>query len=65
MSNGMCCSASHWICSASSAGVIMGTVILRMITDWPETLMATSLDLIFLSWKSRDKVSMTAPLFIT
>ena len=35
MSNGMCCSASQWICSSSSPAVIIGTVIFRMMTDWP------------------------------
>ena len=38
----MCCSASQWICSSSSAGVIAGIVIFLMITECPDARSATS-----------------------
>ena len=42
MSNGMYCSASHWIASASSASVITGTEIFLTMTALPESEAATS-----------------------
>ena len=65
MSKGMCCSASQWICSSSSAAVMMGTVILRMMTLCPETLSATSFCLMRASWKTRCSTSTTFPASIT
>jgi hypothetical protein len=53
MSNGMCCSASHWICSSSWASLIIGIVIFRMITLCPETLTAHSFWRIFASLNAR------------
>src|SRR3954464_420058 len=41
-SNGMYCSASHWMLSSSSFRVMRGMEIFLMITLWPETPMATS-----------------------
>ncbi len=43
MSNGMYCSASHWIESASSASLMRGTAMRLMITDGPETEVAKAL----------------------
>ncbi len=65
MSKGMCCSASHWICSSSSAAVIIGTEILRMMTACPLMLSATSFCLILASEKARFRPSTTACEFIT
>ena len=41
-SNGMYCSASHWMLSSSSSWVMRGMEIFLMMTLWPETPMATS-----------------------
>ncbi len=70
MSNGMYCSASHRICSASSLSVIAGRLIFLMITECPETDVATSFDLTL--WAaSRERIvslieaaSMSAPSMI-
>ena len=37
MSKGMCCSASHWIDSASSSGSMAGSSIFLMMTECPDT----------------------------
>ena len=42
MSKGMYCSASQWIDSASSSGLIWGRLIFLTMTALPETLVATS-----------------------
>ena len=47
MSKGMYCSASQWIDSASSSGLICGRLIFLTMTALPETLVATSAVLIF------------------
>src|SRR5437868_12015204 len=41
-SNGMYCSASHWMLSSSSSWVMRGMEIFLMMTLWPETPIATS-----------------------
>ncbi len=61
MSKGMYCSASQWIDSASSSVVICGRLIFLTMTAFPETLVATSLVLIFWAVKRRWMASMTAP----
>src|SRR6185503_18628314 len=61
MSKGMYCSASQWMDSASSSGLICGSEIFLTMTALPETLVATSLVLIFWEVKSRWIASMTAP----
>src|SRR5881409_1505930 len=61
MSKGMYCSASQWIDSASSSGVIWGRLIFLTMTALPETLVATSFVLIFWAVKRRWMASMTAP----
>src|SRR5579884_767332 len=65
MSKGMCCSASQWICSSSSFGVIIGTVIFRTMTLCPYTPIAMSRCWIFPSWKRRASASITVPEFMT
>src|SRR5438093_4859270 len=61
MSKGMYCSASQWMDSASSSGVIWGRLIFLTITALPDTLVATSFVLIFWAVKRRWMASMTAP----
>ena len=61
MSKGMYCSASQWIDSASSSGLIWGRLIFLTMTALPETLVATSFVLIFWALKRRWMASMTAP----
>jgi hypothetical protein len=65
MSKGMYCSASHWIDSSSSSGVICGRLIFLMITECPDTEVATSFDLIFCDWKSSWIASTTALEFMS
>ena len=40
MSNGMYCSASHWIDSFNSSAGMAGTLIFLMITEWPDSEVA-------------------------
>ena len=61
MSKGMYCSASQWIDSASSSGLICGRLIFLTMTAFPQTLVATSEVLIFWALKTRWMASITAP----
>jgi len=62
MSNGMYCSASHWIESSSSAGVMTGSVIFLTMTALPDNEAQTSFALNALfSAKTRRMASATAP----
>ena len=61
MSKGMYCSASQWIDSWSSSGVICGRLIFLTMTALPETLVATSEVLTFCAPKTRWMASITAP----
>ena len=61
MSNGMYCSASQWMDSASSSELICGRLIFLTMTALPETPVATSPVLILLSWNRRWIESITAP----
>src|SRR2546428_8364834 len=61
MSKGMYCSASQWIDSASSSGVIWGRLIFLTITALPDTLGATSFVLFCWAVNRRWMASMTAP----
>ena len=51
-SKGMYCSASHWMLSSSSSWLMRGIWIFLMMTEWPETPMATSLFFTFSSFIS-------------
>ena len=61
MSKGMYCSASQWMDSASSSGLIWGRLIFLTMTALPETLVATSVVLILWALNRRWMASMTAP----
>ena len=61
MSKGMYCSASQWMDSASSSGLIWGRLIFLTMTALPDTLVATSFVLIFWEVKRRWMASITAP----
>src|SRR5438270_1982252 len=62
MSNGMYCSASHWIDSPSAASVMAGRLIFLTMTALPEREAATSLVLNALLEKRRLMASATALL---
>src|SRR5436190_15981091 len=62
MSNGMYCSASHWIDSPSSASVIAGRLIFLTMTALPESDAATSFVLNALFENRRLMASATALL---
>src|SRR5262245_1097574 len=62
MSNGMYCSASHWIDSLSSASVIAGRLIFLTMTAFPDRDAATSLVLNALFENRRLMESATALL---
>ncbi len=65
MSNGMYCSASHLIDSASSASVICGRLIFLTMTALPESDAATSLVFVPRRSNTRRMVSATpAPSMI-
>ena len=58
MSNGMCCSASHCIASASSLSRMRGRRIVLVSTACPDTATAVSAVLIF-SMRSRLRSAVT------
>ena len=61
MSNGMYCSASHWIDSASSASLITGRLIFLTITALPDSDAATSRVLMRCDSNRWRTTSATAP----
>ena len=64
MSKGTYCSASYLMDSCNCSESMNGRLIFLMITEWPDTLVATSFSLILSSATSSRIVSATAEAFI-